>query len=141
MISRNCVIGFAACLIGQLFSCLGVAGQPIPASHVDRFDGRPRVIVISDIGNEPDDQMSMTRLLLYSDELDIEALVAATSTWQKTVVHPETMRDRGSEKNFQICSISSNPQLRPAGTIITPLGPASAVMFITGIVQVPIRLW
>jgi hypothetical protein len=92
MISRNCVIGFAACLIGQLFSCLGVAGQPIPASHVDRFDGRPRVIVISDIGNEPDDQMSMTRLLLYSDELDIEALVAATSTWQKTVVHPETMR-------------------------------------------------
>ena len=81
MISRDCVIGFAACLIGQLFSCFDLAGQPIPASHVDRFDGRPRVIVISDIGNEPDDQMSMTRLLLYSDELDIEALVAATSTW------------------------------------------------------------
>ena len=56
---------------------------------VDNFTGHPRVIVISD---EPDDQMSLVRLLLYSNELDIEALVAATSTWQKTVTHPETMR-------------------------------------------------
>ena len=62
------------------------------ASHVDQFTGHPRVVVISDIGNEPDDQMSLTRLLLYSNEIDIEALVAATSTWQKTTVHPETMR-------------------------------------------------
>jgi hypothetical protein len=59
---------------------------------VDDFTGHPRVIVISDIGNEPDDQMSLVRLLLYSNQLDIEALIASTSTWQKTVVHPETMR-------------------------------------------------
>ncbi len=65
----------------------------LPPSHVDNFTGHPRVVVISDIGNEPDDQMSLTRLLLYSNELDIEALIAATSTWQKTVVHPETMRE------------------------------------------------
>lgn len=58
----------------------------------DNYTGHPRVIVISDIGNEPDDQMSLVRLLLYSNELDIEALIAATSTWQKTVTHPETMR-------------------------------------------------
>ena len=50
------------------------------------------MIVISDIGNEPDDQMSLVRLLLYSNELDIEALIASTSTWQKTTIHPETMR-------------------------------------------------
>ena len=67
-------------------------GQPIPPNHVDDFTGNPRVVVISDIGNEPDDQMSLVRLLLYSNEIDIEALVAATSTWQKTAVHPETMR-------------------------------------------------
>ncbi|HMD21766.1 MAG TPA: nucleoside hydrolase-like domain-containing protein, partial [Alloacidobacterium sp.] len=65
--------------------------QPLPATHVDDFAGHPRVVVISDIGNEPDDQMSFTRLLLYSNEIDIEALIAATSTWQKTVTHPETM--------------------------------------------------
>jgi len=30
-------------------------GQEISQMHVDEFDGPPRVIVISDIGNEPDD--------------------------------------------------------------------------------------
>ena len=69
-----------------------LVGQSLPPAHVDDFTGRPRVIVISDIGNEPDDQMSLVRLLLYSNELDLEAMIATTSTWQKTVVHPETMR-------------------------------------------------
>ena len=71
---------------------VSLAGAPLPPTHVDDFTGHPRVIVISDIGNEPDDQMSLVRLLLYSNELDIEGLIAATSTWQKTTVHPETMR-------------------------------------------------
>lgn len=57
----------------------------------DTFAGHPRVAIISDIGNEPDDQMSLVRFLLYSNELDIEAMIAATSTWQKTITHPETM--------------------------------------------------
>jgi hypothetical protein len=67
------------------------AADPFPASHVDNFTGPPRVIVISDIGNEPDDQMSFVRFLLYSNEFEIEAMIASTSTWQKTAVHPETM--------------------------------------------------
>jgi Cellulose-binding Sde182, nucleoside hydrolase-like domain/Cellulose-binding protein Sde0182, C-terminal domain len=62
-----------------------------PAQPVDTFSGHPRVVIISDIGNEPDDQMSFVRLLLYSNELDLEAMVASTSTWQKTATHPETM--------------------------------------------------
>jgi Cellulose-binding Sde182, nucleoside hydrolase-like domain/Cellulose-binding protein Sde0182, C-terminal domain len=64
---------------------------PIPATHVDDFPGRPRVIIISDIGNEPDDQMSFVRFLLYSNEFDVEAMIAATSTWQRKATHPETM--------------------------------------------------
>ena len=35
--------------------------------------------------------MSLTRLLLYSNEVDIEGLVATTSTWQKDKVCPEIM--------------------------------------------------
>jgi hypothetical protein len=69
-----------------------LAAQGLPATHVDDFAGKPRMIVISDIGNEPDDQMSLVRLLLYSNEMDIEALIATTSTWQKSAIHPETMR-------------------------------------------------
>lgn len=57
----------------------------------DLFTGKPRVVILSDIGNEPDDQMSFVRLLLYSNELDLEAMIAVTSTWQKRATHPETM--------------------------------------------------
>jgi hypothetical protein len=62
-----------------------------PAQPVDTFSGHPRVAILSDIGNEPDDQMSFVRLLLYSNELDLEAMIASTSTWQRTATHPETM--------------------------------------------------
>ena len=79
--------------------CLGLAvsglavAQGLPPTHVDDFSGKPRVVVISDIGNEPDDQMSFVRLLMYSNEFDIEAMIATTSTWQKAKTHPETMRE------------------------------------------------
>jgi len=68
-----------------------LTAQALPPSHVDDFSGKPRVVVISDIGNEPDDQMSFVRLLLYSNELQIESMIATTSTWQKSATHPETM--------------------------------------------------
>jgi len=55
--------------------------QPAP---VVQSDARPRLSVLTDISNEPDDQMSMVRLMHYSNEIDIERLVAATSTWQNT---------------------------------------------------------
>src|SRR4051794_9699133 len=93
--------GFAPGPIGRnallsLFFVLGCGGslaaQPIPPTHVDDFSGRPRVVVMSDIGNEPDDQMSLVRLLLYSNQVDIEALVATTSTWQRSAVKPELAR-------------------------------------------------
>ena len=80
----------------SVLALLGLAGvalraQMLSPSHVDEFAGHPRVVVISDIGNEPDDQMSFVRLHLYSNELDLEAMIASTSTWQKAPAHPETM--------------------------------------------------
>jgi len=85
--SRRILVALA--IFGLVCGC-GLQGQA-PPSHVDDFTGHPRVVVISDIGNEPDDQMSFVRLLLYSNILDLEALIATTSTWQKNAVHPETM--------------------------------------------------
>ena len=43
----------------------GWAQQRPVVARPDAFVERPRVLVISDIGNEPDDQMSLLRLLLY----------------------------------------------------------------------------
>jgi len=70
-----------------------LAAQPeaAPPQPVDWFTGKPRVAIISDIGNEPDDQMSFVRLMLYSNEFDLEAMIATTSTWQRSATHPETM--------------------------------------------------
>ncbi|CEL03741.1 hypothetical protein ASPCAL04887 [Aspergillus calidoustus] len=49
---------------------------------------RPRVFVITDIANEPDDTQSLVRLLLYGNEFDIRGIVACTSTWLRTSVYP-----------------------------------------------------
>jgi hypothetical protein len=67
------------------------AQPPVPGD-ADEFAGRPRVVILTDMGNEPDDQMSFVRLLLYANELDLEGLVATTSTWQKGRVQPEVLR-------------------------------------------------
>lgn len=47
---------------------------------------KPRVLVLTDIENEPDDAMSMVRFLVYSNQWDVEGLVATTSVHQKKKV-------------------------------------------------------
>ncbi len=59
------------------------------AAKVVPYQTTPRVFVLTDIGNEPDDQMSLTRFLLYANEMNIEGLVATTSTWQREKVHTD----------------------------------------------------
>lgn len=86
LVRAHCVAFLAAI---QLVLLAPVRAASFP--KIDEFTGKPRVIILSDIGNEPDDQMSLVRLLLYSNELDITGLIATTSTWQKSVIHPETM--------------------------------------------------
>lgn len=50
-----------------------------------------RLIVLTDIENEPDDSESMVRLLLYSNCIDIEGLIATTSCWLRNRVAPESI--------------------------------------------------
>lgn len=44
---------------------------------------KPRVFVLTDIENEPDDAMSLVRFLVYSNQWDVEGLVATTSIHQQ----------------------------------------------------------
>lgn len=44
---------------------------------------KQRVIVLTDIENEPDDTQSMVRFLVYSNHWDIEGLIATTSVHQR----------------------------------------------------------
>ncbi len=65
---------------------------PADAEWVDPAH-KPRVIILTDIGNEPDDQMSLVRFLLYSNQYDIEAMVAVTSTWQRDKTQESTIKE------------------------------------------------
>lgn len=53
---------------------------------------KPRVFVFTDISNEPDDEESLVRYLVYSNEFDTEGLVATTSTWLKKNTREELIR-------------------------------------------------
>ena len=44
---------------------------------------KPRVLILTDIENEPDDAQSLVRYLLYSNQFDTEGIVATTSCWQR----------------------------------------------------------
>lgn len=75
-----------------LFFCCELCGdaqtvQPGPGVH------KQRVIILTDIGAEADDTESMVRLLLYSDVIDIQGLIATTSTWKRMSCSPELIRE------------------------------------------------
>lgn len=65
----------------------------VPASSAET-PMKSRLIVLTDIGNEPDDSESMVRLLLYSNDIDIEGLVASTSRHLPKTPHPEKIERR-----------------------------------------------
>ncbi|NBC83483.1 MAG: DUF1593 domain-containing protein [Bacteroidetes bacterium] len=60
-----------------------------------------RLIVLADMGNEPDEEQQMVHLLLYANELDIEGLIAVTGKYlnpssanpYKQVLHPELLQE------------------------------------------------
>lgn len=58
------------------FFLLSVGGYAQPSEKL-------RVFILTDIENEPDDAMSMIRFLTYSNQWDIEGLVATTSVHQR----------------------------------------------------------
>jgi hypothetical protein len=62
------------------------------AARIDPYVEKQRVVVMTDIANEPDDQMSMVRFLVYSNHFDVEGLIATTSTWMRNSVRPDVIQ-------------------------------------------------
>ncbi|WP_200910795.1 DUF1593 domain-containing protein [Sphingomonas sp. Leaf67] len=60
-------------------TALAVTAGPAVARLQEAPSSRQRLIVLTDIGNEPDDSESIVRLLLYANDIEIEGLVATTS--------------------------------------------------------------
>jgi hypothetical protein len=60
------------------------AGTAVPEHH--------RLLVLTDVENEPDDSESLVRLMLYTNVIDVEGLVATTSVHMKSRVAPQAIR-------------------------------------------------
>src|SRR5690349_18223093 len=58
---------------------------------VDAQESKKRVLVLTDIEADPDDSQSLVRFLLYTNQWDVEGLIATTSIHQKTRVAPESI--------------------------------------------------
>jgi hypothetical protein len=92
--STNGLNDMTSCLLTAICLCLAgpiAVAAAVPATAARDAD-RPRLLVLTDISNEPDDEESLVRLLVYSNEFDIEGLVATTSTWLKAKPREDLIR-------------------------------------------------
>lgn len=64
------------------------ADRLLPSSSAAK-EARQRLFVLTDIGDDPDDQMSMVRLMTYANQMNIEGLVATSTGKNKDQVEPE----------------------------------------------------
>jgi hypothetical protein len=65
----------------------------LPVTASSQVNHKLRVLILTDIEADPDDSQSMIRFLTYSNQWDIEGLIATTSIHQKTRVAPETIHE------------------------------------------------
>ena len=70
--------------LGPFFLCIAILALSLATAVA-----KPRLLVLTDIGGDPDDQMSMVRLMTYANQIDIEGLVATDSSGK---VNPEYIR-------------------------------------------------
>ena len=81
-------------MLAFLMPCLTTA---LLASASATSDHRPRLVVLTDIGGDPDDQQSMVRLLTFANEFEIEGLIASASgtpgELKRDVVRPDLIRE------------------------------------------------
>jgi hypothetical protein len=89
-VSRFLVATTLACGTGSYLGAQQPAVNPL-AARLDPYTEKQRVVVMTDIANEPDDQMSMVRFLVYANHFDVEGLIATTSTWMKNKVRPDVI--------------------------------------------------
>ena len=63
----------------------------LPQVLLAQTEQKHRVIILTDIEADPDDTQSLIRFLLYTDQWDVEGLIATTSIHQKKLVAPASI--------------------------------------------------
>ncbi|KAL5312920.1 hypothetical protein ACEPPN_019346 [Leptodophora sp. 'Broadleaf-Isolate-01'] len=83
-------VGSALPSSGSKSAVVARANSP-DLSRLQVFKTKPRIFILTDILNEPDDSESMVRYLLYSNEFNTRGICATTSTWLRNATHPEAL--------------------------------------------------
>jgi hypothetical protein len=77
------------CLLILFFSISSFGQTPLSFES----PAKQRVFVLTDITNEPDDQQSLVRFLVYANEYNIEGIVATTSTHLRNQVRRDKIEE------------------------------------------------
>jgi hypothetical protein len=90
--SRSSILVSIATLAGLLPAFQPAAATDGPAGS----QVKQRVIVLTDIGSDgdPDDAESMVRFLLYTNQFEVEGLIAASSIWRRDGVNAAMIEQR-----------------------------------------------
>lgn len=110
-------------LFSFLAVCLALAlfpRKPLAAANASTCDPLkqstlPRVFILTDIDNEPDDQESLVRLLVHADLYNITGLSAVSSYWLNYTTAPGQIN--GVISNYS--AVRSNLQAHTTGTFPT----------------------
>jgi len=78
-----------------------------------------RVIVLTDIGGDPDDQQSMVRLMLYANEFDIEGLIATAKNSKDP--SPEQIHERIDAYEKALSNLRKHASRWPSATKLRSL--------------------
>ena len=67
------------------FLLMAFIGISYPSRLANAQDNpqKTRILILTDIENEPDDAQSLVRFLLYANQFDVEGIIATTSCWQR----------------------------------------------------------
>lgn len=106
-----------------LVVCILSSSRVAHAGNVEFIEKeKPRVIVLTDISNEPDDEESMVRFLVYSNEYDVEGLIATTSVWLRDEIRPDKIRRQveayGQVRNNLLKHASGYPTKKYLSSVI-----------------------
>jgi len=80
-----------ALLAAAILAAAAPSPAAVPTSPASNSNHQ-RLIVLTDIEADPDDTESLVRLMLYSNQVDIEGLVATTSVHMKSGLHADSIR-------------------------------------------------
>jgi hypothetical protein len=123
------LVAALACLF---WSAPTAATQTGPAREAS--PSKSRLLVLTDIEADPDDTQSLTRLLLYANEIDLEGLIATTSVHQKTRVAPESiLRVIADYAKVRGNLVLHDPAYPPATAIEALVGTGQTVYGMAGV--------